>query len=188
MEHGWKHWLGVCAAATVLASGLASIFHRGNPTALPQQSTGHCRRCVPVRDHLKRLAKRGDLARARQPAFPQRCPPGPFAGADDPPVTRPRASDSGCHSPGNGPNGHCRSSPRARGLWGSTSQRYENEAWSSLVIPLPMMLRCRREPPIQWRDRSVRSGRAGTALVAEGYPRCDAPLAVGGGRRAARGR
>jgi hypothetical protein len=42
MEHGWKHWLGVCAAATVLASRLASIFHRGNATALPQQSSGHC--------------------------------------------------------------------------------------------------------------------------------------------------
>ena len=42
MEHGWRHWLGVCAAATVLASGLASIFHRGNATAPQRQSWNHC--------------------------------------------------------------------------------------------------------------------------------------------------
>jgi hypothetical protein len=47
MGHGWKHWLSVCAAATVLASGLASIFHRGNATALPLQSSGHCSGACP---------------------------------------------------------------------------------------------------------------------------------------------
>ena len=40
MEHGWKHWLGVFAAATVLTGGLASIFHRDNATAPRRQSAG----------------------------------------------------------------------------------------------------------------------------------------------------
>lgn len=47
MEHGWKHWLGVCAAATVLAGGLATIFQRAHATALPQPSSGHCSGACP---------------------------------------------------------------------------------------------------------------------------------------------
>jgi hypothetical protein len=47
MEHGWKRWLGVCAAATVLAGGLASIFHRDNATVLPQERSGHCSGACP---------------------------------------------------------------------------------------------------------------------------------------------
>lgn len=40
MQYGWKNWLGVFAAATLLAGGLASIFHRDNETLLPQFSDG----------------------------------------------------------------------------------------------------------------------------------------------------
>jgi hypothetical protein len=45
MEHGRKRWLGVVAAATVLAGGLASIFHRDNATT--QQSSGRCSGACP---------------------------------------------------------------------------------------------------------------------------------------------
>jgi hypothetical protein len=47
MVHGWKHWLGVFAAATVLASGLASIFHRDNTTAPQRQLLGRCSDACP---------------------------------------------------------------------------------------------------------------------------------------------
>src|SRR5918998_120896 len=40
---GWKHWLSVVAAATVLAGGLASMFHRDNATA--RQSSNRSRAC-----------------------------------------------------------------------------------------------------------------------------------------------
>jgi hypothetical protein len=47
--HGtWLETLAGCfAAATVLTGGLASIFHRGNATVLPQQPSGHCSGACP---------------------------------------------------------------------------------------------------------------------------------------------
>ena len=45
MEHHWKHWLSVFATATVLAGGLAAIFHRDNTTA--RQSSNRCSGACP---------------------------------------------------------------------------------------------------------------------------------------------
>jgi hypothetical protein len=46
VPHSWKNWLGFFAAATALAGGLASIFHRDNATLLPQFSD-HCSDACP---------------------------------------------------------------------------------------------------------------------------------------------
>jgi hypothetical protein len=47
MELGWKRWLSVFVAATILAGGLASIFHRDTATLLPQQSSDRCSGVCP---------------------------------------------------------------------------------------------------------------------------------------------
>lgn len=47
MEHSRKRWLGVVAAATVLAGGLASIFHRDNATVPRRQSLDRCSAACP---------------------------------------------------------------------------------------------------------------------------------------------
>ena len=46
MGHGWKRWLDVAVATTVLAGGLASIFHRDHTTA--RQSSGRCNVHAPA--------------------------------------------------------------------------------------------------------------------------------------------
>jgi len=47
MQHGWRNWLGVFAAVTALAGGLASIFHRENATVLPQEFSDRCSDACP---------------------------------------------------------------------------------------------------------------------------------------------
>lgn len=47
MQHGWKNWLGVFAAATALAGGLASIFHRDEAPGLQQQFSDRCSDACP---------------------------------------------------------------------------------------------------------------------------------------------
>jgi hypothetical protein len=47
VDHGWKRWLGVFVAVTVLAGGLASIFHRGSATVPRRRSWDHCSGACP---------------------------------------------------------------------------------------------------------------------------------------------
>ena len=42
MEHRWRGWLGIFAAVTFLAGGLASIFGRDHATTPRRQSSDHC--------------------------------------------------------------------------------------------------------------------------------------------------